>query len=51
MMKLFPNPAGYDAAETLVKSGLVESMKKDKATYYFVNAGLVYKYVDTVKKL
>ena len=37
--------------KTLVKSGLVESMKKDKATYYFVNAGLVYKYVDTVKKL
>ena len=25
-MKLFPNPAGYDAAETLVKSGQVDHM-------------------------
>ena len=37
--------------KTLVRSGLVETMKKEKSTYYFVNAGLVYKYVDTVKKL
>lgn len=37
--------------KTLVRSGLVETEKKDKSTYYFVNAGLVYKYVDTVKKL
>ena len=37
--------------KTLVRSGLVETMKKEKSTYYYVNAGLVYKYVDTVKKL
>lgn len=37
--------------KTLVRSGLVETKKKDKSTYYYVHAGLVYKYVDTVKKL
>ena len=37
--------------KSLVRSGLVETQKKDKSTYYFVNAGLVYKYVETVKKL
>ena len=37
--------------KTLIRSGLVETQKKDKSTFYFVNAGLVYRYVATVKKL
>lgn len=50
--------ANYDYAQatisqhlkTLIKSGLVEVQKKDKFSYYYVNIGLLYKYVDIAKK-
>lgn len=34
----------------LVQSGLVESKKKDKFTYYFANIGILMKYVELTKK-
>ncbi len=36
--------------KTLLKSGLVEGKKQEKFTYYFVNLGLLIKYVDATKK-
>lgn len=35
---------------TLLKSGLVEGKKHEKFTYYFVNLGLLMKYVNATKK-
>ncbi len=34
----------------LVKSGLVESKREDKFNYYFVNLGILMKYIDATKK-
>ena len=34
----------------LVQSGLVVSKKKEKFSYYFVNLGLLMKYVDATRK-
>lgn len=36
--------------KTLVKSGLLDTKKKEKFTYYFVNIGLLMKYVNITKK-
>ena len=36
--------------KTLVKSGLLDTKKKEKYTYYFVNIGLLMKYVNITKK-
>lgn len=35
---------------TLIRSGLVDAQKKDKYTYYFVNIGVLMKYLDITKK-
>ncbi len=34
----------------LIDSGLIQVSKQGKNSYYFVNAGLLMKYVDTTKK-
>ncbi|MGI6721152.1 MAG: ArsR/SmtB family transcription factor [Anaerovoracaceae bacterium] len=34
----------------LVKSGLVDTKKEDRFTYYFVNIGTLMKYLDVTKK-
>ena len=36
--------------KTLVGSGLVDSQKKEKYTYYFVNIGVLMNYLDITKK-
>ena len=36
--------------KTLVGSGLVDTQKKEKYTYYFVNIGVLMKYLDITKK-
>ena len=34
----------------LVQSGLIEVRKKEKFNYYYVNVGLLFRYVDIAKK-
>ena len=47
---------GYTQATTsqhmnkLVSSGLVESKKKDKFTYYYANLGVLMRYVNLTKR-
>lgn len=36
--------------KTLVKSGLVDVKKEDKFSYYYVNIGVLMKYLDITKK-
>lgn len=36
--------------KTLIKSGLIEVIKKDKYSYYTVNIGMYGRYIDVVKK-
>ena len=36
--------------KTLIKSGLIEVIKKDKSSYYTVNIGMYGRYIDVVKK-
>jgi len=36
--------------KTLVQSGLIDTQKKEKYTYYFVNIGILMNYLDIAKK-
>lgn len=36
--------------KTLVQSGLVDTQKKEKYTYYFINIGILMNYLDIAKK-
>ncbi|NLF47644.1 MAG: helix-turn-helix transcriptional regulator [Clostridiales bacterium] len=36
--------------KTLVKSGLVDVRKQEKFSYYFVNIGMLMKYLDATKR-
>lgn len=36
--------------QKLVKSGLVETKKQNKFTYYYANLGMLMKYIDNTKK-
>ncbi|HPR24252.1 MAG TPA: metalloregulator ArsR/SmtB family transcription factor [Bacillota bacterium] len=36
--------------KTLVKSGLVDVRKEEKFSYYFVNIGMLMKYLDATKR-
>lgn len=36
--------------KTLVKSGLVETRKKEKFTYFYANLGVLMRYLDAAKK-
>lgn len=36
--------------KTLIRSGLVDTQKKEKYTYYFVNIGVLMQYLDIAKR-
>jgi ArsR family transcriptional regulator len=36
--------------KVLIRSGLVETQKKDKFTYYYANFGVLMRYVDLVRR-